>query len=67
MHPISLVSDADVDDSGDADGEKTFPNRTTIEDFTEEIDEARFVRQYSFFHLLMRMLCLRQASCEPFT
>ena len=37
---------------------KNIPNRTTIGDFTEEIDEAGFVRQYNFFHLLMRMLCL---------
>ena len=33
-------------------------NRNTIEDFTEEIDDAGLVRQYNFFHLLMRMLCL---------
>ena len=37
---------------------KNTSNRNTIEDFTEEIDEARFVKQYNFFHLLMRMLCL---------
>ena len=37
---------------------KNIPNRNTIEDVTEEIDVARFVRQYNFFHLLMRMLCL---------
>ena len=37
---------------------RNIPNRNTIEDFTEEIDEARFVRQYSSLHLLMRMLCL---------
>ena len=37
---------------------KNILNRTTIEDFTEEIDEAEFVRQYNFSHLLMRMLCL---------
>ena len=37
---------------------KNIPNRTTIEDFTEEIDEAGCVRQYNFFHLMMRMLCL---------
>ena len=37
---------------------KNIPNRNTIEDFTEEIDEAGFVRQYNFFHLLMRMLFL---------
>ena len=38
--------------------EKNIPNRTVIEQFTEEIDEARFVRQYNFFLLLMRMLCI---------
>ena len=38
---------------------KNIPNRTTIEDFTKEIDEARCVRHYNFFHLLVRMLCLR--------
>ena len=27
---------------------KNISNRNTIEDFTEEIDEARFVRQYIF-------------------
>ena len=37
---------------------RNIPDRTTIKEFTEEIDEARFVRQYNFFHLLMRMLCL---------
>ena len=37
---------------------KNFPNRNTIEVFTEEIGEAGFVKQYNFFHLLMRMLCL---------
>ena len=34
------------------------PNRNTIEEFTEEIDEAVFVRQYNFFYLLIRMLSL---------
>ena len=35
------------------------PNRTTIKEFKEEIDEARFVGQYNFFHQLMRFfLCL---------
>ena len=29
------------------------PNRTTTEDFTEEIDEAGCVRQNNFFHLLL--------------
>ena len=28
---------------------KHIPNRTTIDDFTEEVDETRFVRQYNFF------------------
>ena len=37
---------------------KKIPNRTTIKDFTEEIGEARVVRQYNSYHLLMRMLCL---------
>ena len=37
---------------------KNIPNRNYIEDFTEEIDEAGFVGQYTVFHLLMRMLCL---------
>ena len=37
---------------------KNIPNRTTIEDCTDEIIEAGFVRQYDLFHLLMRMLCL---------
>ena len=32
MPPISLVSDADFDDSAHVDGEK-IPNRNTIEDF----------------------------------
>ena len=45
MHPISLVSYAD--DSTGVDGEKH-----------SQVDEARFVRQYNFFHLLMRILCL---------
>ena len=34
---------------------RNIPNRNTIEDFTVEIDEAEFVRQYNLFHLLMRM------------
>ena len=33
-------------------------DRTAVKDSTEEIDEARFVRQYNFVHLLMRTLCL---------
>ena len=44
---------------------KNISNRNTIEDFTEEIDEAGFVRQYNFFHLLMRM-CLRVALLDLF-
>ena len=54
---MSLASNAVFYDSTDMDGEN-IPNRTTIEDFTEEIDEAGFVRQYNFFHMLMGMLCL---------
>ena len=42
------------------------PNRTTIEEFTEEIDEAGCARQCNFFHLLMRKLCLCSAFYEPF-
>ena len=37
---------------------KNTPNRNTIEGFTAEIDEARFVGQYNFFFLLIRMLSL---------
>ena len=37
---------------------RNIPSRTTIADFTEEIDEAGCTRQYNFFHLRMRMLCL---------
>ena len=50
---------------------KNTPNRNTIEKFTEEIDEAGFVRQYYFFYLV-RMLCLCLAimyfaqCCAPF-
>ena len=33
---------------------KSIPNRNTIEDFTEEIDEAKFVRKYDSSHLLMK-------------
>ena len=57
IHPISLVSDADSDDNTDEDGEKN-PNRNTIEEFTEEIDEAGFVGQCNFLHLPIRLLCL---------
>ena len=57
MHPISLVSDAEFDDSTDVDGEKHAQSKHH-EDFTEGIDEAGFVRRYNFFHLLMGMLCL---------
>ena len=52
---------------------KNTPTRNTIEDFTAEIDEARFVGQYNFFFLLMRMLSLCLAlmnlfvqCCAPF-
>ena len=50
---------------------KNILNRNTIEDFTEEIDEAGLVRQYNFFHLLIRMLCLcfslmNLLCCAPF-
>ena len=37
---------------------RNIPNRTTIKEFTEEIDDAGFVGQYNFFHLLMSMLRL---------
>ena len=37
---------------------RNIPNRNTIEDFTEDIDDAEFVGQYNFFHLLTRMLYL---------
>ena len=37
---------------------KSIPNRNTIEHFTKEIDEARFVRQYNSSHLLMKKLYL---------
>ena len=37
---------------------KNNSNQTTIEDFTEILDEAGFVRQYNSCHLLMRMLCM---------
>ena len=37
---------------------RNIPNRNTIEDFTEEIDEAEFVRQYNSSHMLMKMLYL---------
>ena len=33
-------------------------HRNKVEESTEEIDEAGVVRQYNFFHLPMRMLCL---------
>ena len=33
-------------------------NRKTIENFTEKIDEAGFVRHYNFLHLLMGKLYL---------
>ena len=36
---------------------RNIASRTTIEEFTDEIDEAGCVRQYKFFHLLMRILC----------
>ena len=60
MHPISLVSGADSDDNTDMDGVKK-SHRITIEVFTEEIEEARFVRQYNFFFLPIRIFCLRLA------
>ena len=37
---------------------RNIPNRNTIEDFTEETDEARFVRQYKSSHILMQTLYL---------
>ena len=64
MHPISLVRDADSDDNTDVDGEK-IPNRNTIEEFTEEINEAGFVGQKNFFYLPIRMLCLCLALMNP--
>ena len=44
---------------------KNIPNRNTTEDFTEEIDEARFARQYTFFHLLTNVMSVF-GSYEPF-
>ena len=52
MHPISLVNDAYFDDSADVNDEKHSQSKHH-RGFTEEIDEAGFVRQYNFFHLLM--------------
>ena len=57
MHPISLVSDVDSDDTTFVDGEN-ISNQNTIEDFTKEIDEAELVRQYNSSHLLMKKLYL---------
>ena len=34
-------------------------NRTTTKNFTEETDEAEFVRHFNSFHMLMRIMCLR--------
>ena len=52
---------------------KNIPNRNTIEDFTDKIDEAGFVGQYNFCYLPRRMLCLCLAlmnlfalCCAPF-
>ena len=56
MHPTSLVSDADFDDSADVDGEKH--SQSKHHRGFHRIDEAGIFRQYNFFHLLMRMLCL---------
>ena len=41
-------------------------HRTTTKDFTEEIDEARFVRQYNFLHLLNENVVSVFGSHEPF-
>ena len=40
---------------------KNIPNRNTIENFTEETDDATCVGQYNFFRLLVRMLSLHLA------
>ena len=37
---------------------RNISHRSTIEDFTEEIDEAEFVRQYNSSHMLMKKLYL---------
>ena len=37
---------------------KSIPNRNTIEDFAKKINEARFVRLYNSYHLLMKKLHL---------
>ena len=44
---------------------KNIPNRNTMEDFTEEIHEAEYVRRYNFFHLLMKKLYLCLALMKP--
>ena len=54
--PWSDDVDSD-DDTTHADGDKHVQSKHH-RGFTDEIDEARFVRQYNFFHLLIRMLCL---------
>ena len=41
------------------------PNRNTIEEFTEEIDAAWFVRQNNFLYLQMKILCLCLALMNP--
>ena len=57
MHPVSLVSDVVSDDTTYVDGEN-ISNQDTIEDFTEEVDEPRFVRQYNSSQLRMKKLFL---------
>ena len=60
MHPISLVNDVDSDDTLTW-MVRNISNQNIIEDFTEEIDEARFVRQYNCSNLLVKKLYLSLA------
>ena len=50
------------DDS--ADMVKNAQNRNTVKDFTEEIDEAGFVRQYNFLHLLNHIVSGSRTGCH---
>ena len=60
MYPISLVNDVESDDTLTW-MVRNISNQNTIEDLTEEIDEAGFVRQYNSSNLLMKMLYLSLA------
>ena len=65
MHPISLVGDADFDDSADVDGEKTFPIETPSK-ISQRRSINRICQTVQFLSLADENVVSVFGSYEPF-